>query len=282
MKPQFGLLRAREFFMKDLYTFDTSVESAQHSYNLVSEAYDKIFSRIGLPVIKCIGDATPMGGSVSHEYHYKVNIGEDQILLCESCNYCSNKNVFNETSCPNCDKNLKEYATTEVGHTFLLNTKYSKPLGAIYMKDNTEMPLVMGSYGLGLSRILAVTVHMLSTENNLRWPESIVPYTVCIITPKAGSKEETANQYLDKITEVLCQLNIDVIIDDRTESTIGRRFRNADVTGFPYIIVIGKAALEPTPLFEVHDVYNSKSQNLSFEAVCDYFKSMKEKSNRDM
>lgn len=281
MKPHFGLVRAREFFMKDLYTFDKSAEAAEESYHLVSQAYDKIFSRIGLPVIKCIGDATSMEGTRSHEYHYETNIGEDHILTCESCNYSTNKNVSDQTNCPHCTKNLKETATAEVGHTFSLSTKYSELLGAFCLMGTKELPLVMGSYGLGLSRIFAVTVHILSNENNLRWPQSIAPYTVCIITPKKGSKEEGANQHLDKIIAVLRDLNIDVIIDDRTELTIGRRFRNADVTGFPYIIVIGKTAIESVPLFEVHDVYNSKSQNLSFDAICDYFKSMEAESNRD-
>ncbi|XP_050452625.1 probable proline--tRNA ligase, mitochondrial isoform X1 [Cataglyphis hispanica] len=271
MKPRLGFLRSREFIMKDLYTFDTNLDNAQYTYDLVCESYNNIFNQIGIKYEKVIGDVGTIGGLVSHEYHYISNIGEDIILQCPSCHFSINQTISKMTNCPKCENKLQQHTTAEIGHTFLLNTKYSQPLKAMYMEQNELKPMVMGCFGLGLSRILMLTVELLSTINEIRWPIKLAPYTVCIIPPKAGSKEESASNYVERLFEILCKRDIDAILDDRTQFTIGKRFVFARALGYPYIIIIGKLSTRPIPLFEVYDVNNSVHNELSLEQISHYF-----------
>lgn len=274
MKPRLGLLRSREFIMKDLYTFDINLDSAQHTYDLVCESYNNIFRQIDIKYTKSIGDMGTIGGLMSHEYHYMSDIGEDTILQCPLCNFSINQNISKTTSCPECKNELQQHTVAEVGHTFLLDTKYSQPLNATYIEENKSIPMVMGCFGLGLSRIITLAVEMLSTNNEIRWPIKLAPYTVCIIPPKAGSKEEITTVYVEQLFEILCKRNIDAILDDRTHYTIGKRLLFARASGYPYIIVIGKAATQSIPLFEIHEVNNSthdNSRELSLDQISNYF-----------
>ncbi|XP_029158945.1 probable proline--tRNA ligase, mitochondrial isoform X1 [Nylanderia fulva] len=274
MKPRLGFLRSREFIMKDLYTFDTNLDNAKYTYDLVCESYNNIFKQIGIKYEKVVGDVGTIGGLVSHEYHYVSNVGEDVILQCPSCYFSINQTISETTSCPKCKNELQQYNAAEIGHTFLLNTKYSQPLKAMFMEQHELKPLVMGCFGLGLSRILMLTVEILSTNNEIRWPVKLAPYTVCIIPPKAGSKEENASNYVERLFEILCKHDIDVILDDRTNLTIGKRFVFARAVGYPYVIIVGKAATRSIPLFEVHDINNSVCNDLSLEQISHYFDSI--------
>ncbi|XP_014485317.1 PREDICTED: probable proline--tRNA ligase, mitochondrial [Dinoponera quadriceps] len=271
MKPRHGLLRSRELIMKDLYTFDTTLDNARNTYDLVCKAYNKIFQQIGIDHIKVIGDVGTIGGLLSHEYHYVSDIGEDVIFRCSSCDYSVNQTISETTICPKCKDELHRHNSAEVGHTFLLDTKYSKPLKAMYVKNNELKPMTMGCYGLGLSRILALVIEILSTNSEMRWPVNLAPYTAYIIPPKAGSKEENTSAYVEQLFEILRQHDIDTILDDRTQFTIGKRFMYARAIGYPYVIVIGKAATQSVPLFEVHDLNNSTCRELSLEQMNHYF-----------
>ncbi|XP_017889778.1 probable proline--tRNA ligase, mitochondrial [Ceratina calcarata] len=271
MKPRLGFLRSKEFLMKDLYTFDTNISEAQETYTSVCEAYDNIFKKLGIQFMKAIGDPGSIGGSLSHEYHYTCNIGEDTLCICSSCEYAINKTMCNQSQCPKCNGDFREENTSEVGHTFLLDTKFTKPLNVTQKLKNESIPLAMGSYGLGLSRIFTVATEILSTEEELRFPKAIAPYTVCVILPKKGSKEETGSQYLNEIIETLDRLNIDFVLDDRTNLTIGNRLMHSRVSGFPYAIVIGKSTIRSPPLIEVHDIYDSTSYELPTEDIPNYF-----------
>ncbi|XP_076650748.1 prolyl-tRNA synthetase 2-like protein, mitochondrial [Halictus rubicundus] len=271
MKPRHGFFRSREFVMKDLYTFDASLDNANTTYKLIGEAYDSIFKQIGISYVKAIGNTGSIGGLMSHEYHYKCEVGDDTVCICSSCQHAINKTVCKESHCPECNSTFLEQNTAEVGHAFLLDTKYTEPLKAHCHIQNKYVPSVMGCFGLGLSRILTVMAETLSTENELRWPKNLAPYTVCIIPPKAGSKEEIAAQYVDKIVEILNQLNIDAILDDRTHLTIGYRFKESNLTGYPYIIIIGKSATKSPPTFEVHNINDSSKSDLSLEGMLSYF-----------
>ncbi|XP_024944462.1 probable proline--tRNA ligase, mitochondrial isoform X2 [Cephus cinctus] len=271
MKPRLGLLRGREFVMKDLYTFDTNLENAQNTYNKICESYDSLFKQIGVDYVKVIGAAGIIGGSLSHEYHYLSDIGEDTVLLCQSCGYSVNSEVLNLSSCLKCNNNLSSHSAIEVGHTFLLDTKYSKPLNATFLDGPKPKPLVMGCFGLGLTRIIAAVVEILSTNEVLRWPNNLAPFNVCILTPKKGSKEEIAAPYAEQIFGILNELNVDTIIDDRIHLTIGRRMFDANRTGYPFIIVIGKTASNQNPMFEIHDVKNSTRIDTNIEGIINYF-----------
>ncbi|XP_032667580.1 probable proline--tRNA ligase, mitochondrial [Odontomachus brunneus] len=271
MKPRHGFLRSREFMMKDLYTFDTTLDNAKNTYDAVCDSYDNIFKQIDIDHVRVVGDVGTIGGLLSHEYHYISDIGEDIILRCPSCNYIIN-GIISKTTCPECKNELHKHNSAEIGHTFLLDTKYSQPLKAVYYtKDNKVQPMAMGCFGLGLSRILALVVEILSTNDEIRWPVKLAPYTACIIPPKTGSKEEHTSTYVEQLFEILHKRNIDTILDDQTQSTIGKRFVFARAIGYPYIIVIGKAATQSVPLFEVHDLNNSICQELSLEQINHYF-----------
>lgn len=177
-----------------------------------------------------------MGGSVSHEYHYLAATGEDQLTACDSCGYAANIETTNEKSsgknCQRCNStNLRIVTGIEVAHTFVLNDKYSKPLKATFLQENGKPEnLVMGCYGIGVSRLVAAAVEVLATENELRWPTLLAPFDVCIIGAKQGSKEENIANGVEH--EFCCSLSgicneQDVLIDDRSNLTIGKRLLDA-------------------------------------------------------
>lgn len=129
----------------------------------------------------------------------------------------------------------------------------------------------MGCYGLGLTRLMTAAVEILSTEESLRWPKCIAPFTVCILPPKEKSKESPAAHFTDAFIEMLNERNIDFIVDDRTNLTIGRRILDAKRTGYPYLIIIGKNSVQSSPLFEVHDLNNKLELDMSFDQLIDFF-----------
>lgn len=275
MKPRLGLLRSREFIMKDLYTFDVNAENSKITYDTVNQAYQNIFKSIEIPFVKVAADAGIIGGSLSHEYHYLSTIGEDQIKFCKSCQYYHDNATEPTDVCPKCSGNFEQINSVEVGHTFLLGTKYSKPLKATYNDNNNKQQhLHMGCYGLGITRIIATAVEILSSDLEIRWPLKLAPYTVCILPPKKGSKQETMAQLSYDLYMSLQNLNIDVIMDDRTDMSIGKRFIDVRKFGYPFAIVVGKSSLDTVPTVEVHDVYNASHVNLTQENVVEHLKNL--------
>ncbi|XP_046386144.1 probable proline--tRNA ligase, mitochondrial isoform X3 [Ischnura elegans] len=276
-KSRFGMLRGREFLMKDLYTFDQSLSAAENTYAEVCQTYDKIFDVIGVPYVKVAADNGIMGGSLSHEYHFLANIGEDLLMFCDTCNYGANKETFKEETCPSCKgRKMTERNGIEVGHTFVLGSRYSEPLEATFKGiDGKTTPLQMGSYGLGMTRILAAAIETLSPYDEIRWPISLAPYTVCIITPKEGSKEESASQLAYKLYSELNCINSlcgDIIVDDRGSMTIGKRVLEARKSGYPFVIVIGRKSVFADPLFEIINVSKSEQLDLNLKEVLEYFR----------
>ncbi|XP_076055064.1 prolyl-tRNA synthetase 2-like protein, mitochondrial isoform X2 [Oratosquilla oratoria] len=236
MKPRFGLLRCKEFVMKDLYTFDSSEAGAAETYEEVNNAYLRIFRKIGIPFLR------------------------DILWICQSCGEGTNSELITEDSqmnCHTCGGVLKKVMGIEVGHTFLLGRKYSEPMGAFYQDlQGKPQPLHMGCYGIGVSRLLAAAVEVLSTKAQMKWPLAFAPYKVCIIGPKKGSKEWAAVSWQDSLASVLSQnlgLGDDIIVDDRSTLTIGKRVLEAKNTGYPFVVIVGKKACEAVPQFEVID-----------------------------
>ncbi|KAJ1521253.1 hypothetical protein ONE63_002936 [Megalurothrips usitatus] len=264
-RPRYGLLRTREFVMKDLYSFDANEENALKTYQSVTESYEKIFQELGVKYVRVEGDSGMMGGSMSHEFHYPCEAGEERIIQCNSCKLPSNASLLDipTTSCPHCHStDISTMPGIEVGHTFILGTRYSQPMNATFIAaDKSMQSLIMGCYGLGLSRILAASLEALSLPTELRWPLAIAPYKACIITPKHGSKEEAASSLTQGLYDLIdCQPGFknDVIVDDRSNLSIGRRLTEARRIGYPLIIVIGKKAIEDIPRFEVFDLNNNQ------------------------
>lgn len=274
-KPRFGLLRSREFYMKDMYTFDSSEQAARRTYEQVCAAYCSLFTRLGLPFVKVRAATGSIGGSTSHEFQLPADIGEDRLLLCPQGHFAANVETLNgeQTSCPECGEKLSETKGIEVGHTFYLGTKYSSVANAVFSSAENKPQLAeMGCYGLGVTRILAASIEVLSTEDSIRWPSLIAPYQLCFIPPKRGSREEEEGAALlervyDELAQALPHLAGDAVLDDRGQLTIGKRLKDAQRLGYPYVVVAGKRVCEDPPVFEVWDQNAGKVLFLTKEGV---------------
>ncbi|XP_050294059.1 probable proline--tRNA ligase, mitochondrial [Anthonomus grandis grandis] len=280
MKPRFGLIRGREFLMKDMYSFDLNEKEAMKTYNTVIQSYNRIFERIGVHFVKVNGSSGAMGGNLSHEYHYPAEIGDDKIFICHQCDHKTNTELIKEDACPKCgeSKNITRSTAIEVAHSFFFGDKYAKPLNANYLDKNTKPhALQMGSYGIGVSRILGAALECLSLEQELRWPDSIAPYNVAIIPPKKGSKEAKLTEQLGEnlyrsLESHLPDLKYNILLDDRDSLTIGRRLLDCRRTGIRYIVVLNKMSCENPPIFELNDIVENKQLYLGKNEIITYIK----------
>jgi len=234
-----GLLRGREFLMKDLYSFHADQADLDKYYEEVSSAYERIFNRVGL------GDTTYLtfasGGTFakySHEFQTVTEFGEDLIYICDKCRLAVNKEIIDDQStCPKCgNKDLREDKAVEVGNIFKLGTKYSAPFDLSYSTQAGKKELVvMGCYGIGLSRIMGTVVEACHDDKGIVWPESIAPFKVHLISLK---EDEAA----EKIYNELIAKGIEVLYDDR-DLAAGEKFADADLIGCPYRVLVSKKTL---------------------------------------
>lgn len=273
MRPRFGLLRGREFLMKDMYTFDPSLEAAEQTYASMCQAYKNVFRTLELPIVQAVGATGAIGGTSSHEFHLLAETGEDQVYHCSRCGYAVNQEVVDGTpSCPehlstaDCCLTLKQ--GIEVGHAFLLGAKYSQIFKADFVdRDGKQRLAEMGCYGLGVTRILASAIEVLSSDEEIRWPRVMAPFQVCIVSAKEGGKESAAIPLAEKLYADLCQhaphLASDILLDDRGHMTIGRRVKDATRIGYPFIVIVGKRALEADSKFEVMNTTSGTTEFLS-------------------
>ena len=275
MNPRFGLLRSREFLMKDMYSFDAGFDAAKRSYDLVSNAYDELFRKLGLKTLKVEATVGNIGGSKSDEYHLPNPAGQDFIRYCYECHKGHNTELRKDDRCVGCGKEMEKIRSIEVAHTFLLGDKYSAIFNLQWIDQNgARQPVQMGCFGIGVTRLLAAAVDVsLDRNGNLRLPTAIAPYVCCsIIPPKAGSKEEHVCWPLSQTIAAAFVENFafqgseltgtDILLDDRCDMTIGRRLLDAKKLGIPVIIVIGKSAMEDVQRFEVHDLTATDQQML--------------------
>jgi len=239
-----GLLRGREFMMKDLYSFHSTEDDLDNYYEKTSLAYEKIFNRVG------IGDKTyktfASGGSFSqysHEYQTESESGEDHIYLCKKCKVAVNKEILQEQStCPECDSgDLQEIKAIEVGNIFKLKSKFSEPF-KLNFKDSkgNDKPVVMGCYGIGLGRLMGAVVEVSHDDNGIIWPQSIAPYQIHLIN--LGAEERVVSE-TDKLYELLCGIGYEVLWDDRDE-TAGSKLFDADLLGMPVRLVISNKTIQ--------------------------------------
>lgn len=277
MKPRFGLIRCKEFLMKDLYTFDIDLEAAKKTYEEVNDQYSKIFQQLQVPVEKILADTGVMGGKTSHEYHILTSIGEDQIVKCRNCSRAINKELDSKMICGQCQgSDVELHQGIEVAHSFVLEDRYSKVLKATFLsKEGKPVPLQMGCYGIGVTRLVAACVELLSLENEIRWPVALAPYKVCIISPKSGSKEESevkhSSQEIYDLLESSCgALSGEIVVDDRETLTIGKRMKEVKNLGIPFIVVIGSKATEAEPKLEVHSLNDDVCQFLSLSDTLNF------------
>ncbi len=265
VRPRFGVMRSREFLMKDAYSFDLDYEGARAAYNRMFVAYLRTFARMGLQAIPMRADTGPIGGDLSHEFIILASTGESEV-------FCHKE--FLDLKVPSADVNFGDdgemagivetwttpYAATdemhdeaaweaipetekvsargiEVGHIFHFGTKYSKPMNAsVTGPDGKEHFVSMGSYGIGPSRLLAAIIEASHDENGIVWPQSVAPFDIGLINMKAGDGE--CDRVCEELYGKLQAAGKDVLYDD-TDQRAGGKFATADLIGLPWQLVVG-------------------------------------------
>ena len=269
VRPRFGVMRSREFLMKDAYSFDLDEAGARHSYNKMFTAYLRTFSRLGLRAIPMRADTGPIGGNLSHEFIILASTGESEV-------FCHKD--FLDMDVPAVDVDFDDRATMqgvfddwtsryaatsemhdagafealpedkkvsargiEVGHIFYFGTKYSEPMRAVVNgPDGKETPVQMGSYGIGPSRLVAALIEASHDENGIVWPEEIAPFRVGLANLKVG--DAATDAACAQIYKALEAKGVDVLYDDRDERP-GAKFATMDLIGLPHQIIVGPKGL---------------------------------------
>lgn len=234
-----GLLRGREFIMKDLYSFHVDEKDFNQYYEKIKKAYLEIFSRCSLEVKIVEAD----GGSFSkfsHEFQVITKTGEDTILYCDKCDFAQNKEIAEVNdgdSCPKCDGKVVKASSIEVGNIFPLKNKFSIDMNAKFKdKDGNEKNPIMGCYGIGLTRVLGTLVEVYNDKRGIIWPESVAPYKVNLITIDKYAEA-------DNVYEALISKGVEVLYDDRDDVTAGEKFADADLIGCPVRVIVSDKSI---------------------------------------
>ena len=266
LRPRFGVMRCREFYMKDAYSFDLSDEDAQHSYNKFFLSYLKTFKRLDLSAIPMAADTGPIGGNLSHEFVIIANTGESKVYTDRRIFDVNNDEValdkkslmdlrkeynkyyavtdekFNQNEFDSnvTSENKLETKGIEVGHIFYFGDKYSKPMNASVDFNGSKEFVKMGSYGVGVSRLVGAIIEAKYDEKNeiMKWPLAISPYH-CAILPQINKNDKTNLEKALNIHEYLKSKNIDTIIDD-TDESISSKMKKFNLIGIPFQIILGK------------------------------------------
>jgi len=245
MRPRFGIVRACEFIMKDAYSFDRDQKGLEKNYQLMYGAYNRIFKRCGLDVVVAEADSGAMGGSVSHEFHFPAPIGEDEVVRCNKCSFSGalTDKTKEGTTCPDCKKGkLKKHTAIELGHIFQLGTKYSEVQGCTFLdEDGKRKPIIMGCYGIGVSRLISAIIEGYNDKAGIVWPKEVAPFDIEILPIAVDEKQTMA--LAAKYAVELEKQGFEVLVDDRDE-TAGRKFNDADLIGIPYRVILGKRTLK--------------------------------------
>ena len=250
MRPRYGLLRCREFLMKDMYSFDTNSEKALESYSKVCSAYEKIFTDISLPVLKTEADVGGMGGHFSHEFQLPCTLGENVLINCARCKIQANEEILSfdtnqvPTTCtsPNCCERKEEKAI-ELAHCFYLGTETSEKFGLKHFdQSGQKVPVEMGCYGIGVTRILGALCEHTSkrTPNRICWPGKLAPFQVSVIP--LSSKEPNHSRHLERAHEIYHSLDHalrgEIVLDNRMHLMHSYKLKDNSLFGFPYSIVL--------------------------------------------
>mgnify|MGYP001387571211 FL=1 len=291
VRPRFGIMRGREFLMKDAYSFDLDAESSRHAYNKMFVAYLRTYERMELKAIPMQADTGPIGGDLSHEFIILADTGESEVYC--HADYLDfqapDANVaYDDDLSPVIEHWTSHYAATdekhdparfdaevpkdrqistrgiEVGHIFYFGNKYSKPMGAMVMNaDGIEVPVEMGSYGIGVSRLVGAIIEASHDDDGIIWPATVAPFHVGLINLKVGDNacDATAREIYQKLRNA----GVDVLLDD-TEGRAGGKFATLDLIGLPWQIIVGPRGVK-SEVVEVKERRTGQRQELSVDAA---------------
>ncbi len=245
LRAKSGVLRGREFRMKDMYSFHTAQEDLNKFYYRALQAYVKVFSRCGINVKVVQASGGIFTSNVSHEFQAITPAGEDTLIACESCSFGQNleiATVKEGDACPECRGKLVKTKGIEVGNIFDLGTKYTDAFEfSVNNAEGSTQRLLMGCYGIGTSRLVGAIVETFHDEKGIIWPESIAPYRVHLVV--LAGKDEKVMQEAERLYGEMQKAGIEVLFDDRDESA-GRKFTDADLIGLPVRVVVSGRTLE--------------------------------------
>ena len=289
VRPRFGVMRCKEFYMKDAYSFDLSDEAAKISYNKMFFSYLKTFNKLGLKAIPMAADTGPIGGDLSHEFIILAETGESEIYADKKIFeidlkkysgdddslkkirndfmniYAVTDNKYDEKEFNKKVKKEDQIKTKgiEVGHIFYFSDKYSKPMNCLIDdKSGKKISVKMGSYGIGVSRLVGAAIEANYVNDVMKWPKSISPFDVVII-PSISKNNKENLQKAEKIYRELKKQKIDVLLDDVDEN-MSNKFKKHDLIGVPYQIIIGSKSEQD--MFEFKEL-NAKSEILSLDKI---------------
>jgi prolyl-tRNA synthetase len=289
VRPRFGVMRGREFLMKDAYSFDLDAAGARRSYNKMFVAYLRTFARMGLKAIPMQAETGPIGGDLSHEFIILADTGEsavycdrawldtdipaadvdyrgdlEPIVRRYTALYAATDEKHDPARCPLGADDLVTARGIEVGHIFYLGDKYSRPMGAFVTRpDGEAVPLEMGCYGIGVSRLVGALIEANHDDAGIVWPEPVAPFGVGLINLRPG--DERCRQAADDVYDKLRRAGVEVLYDDRDESP-GAKFATMDLIGLPFQLIVGPRGLAAGTV-EVKERRSGERQDLSIEAA---------------
>ena len=283
VRPRFGVMRGREFLMKDNYSFDLTEEESKISYNKMFTAYIKTFLRMGLTPISLRAETGPIGGNLSHEFQILAKTGESTLYYDkdlekidpETINpdklqsyYAAVDGLHDEKNCPISKEQLKISKGIEVGHIFYFGTKYSEKLSAFVQNNKGKKTAVhMGSYGIGISRLVGAIIEAFHDDKGIKWPISVAPFHVSLINLMIDDKACTKMSNI--MYEKISNSKLDVLYDDR-DCSIGKKLSDNDLIGIPYQVIIGKRDLKDN-IVQLKNRLNNETKKISPEEALNFF-----------
>jgi len=282
VRPRFGVMRGREFLMKDSYSFDLSQKKAKISYDIMFEAYLKTFLRLGLTPISLRANTGPIGGNLSHEFQILAKTGESKLFYdkeLEKINpeniniqklqsyYAAVDDLHDEEKCPIPKEQLQISKGIEVGHIFYFGTKYSEKLGAYVQNNKGEnIPVHMGSYGIGVSRLAGAIIEAFHDERGIKWPLSVAPFHISVINLMI--EDNICKNVSDDLYKKLSNNSYEVLYDDR-DCSVGKKLSDNELIGIPFQIIIGKRDLKNN-VIELKNRQNNETKKISPNEVINF------------
>ncbi len=278
IRPRFGVMRAREFLMKDAYSFHTDEKSLEKTYHVMLEAYRRIFTALGLQFRVVLADTGSMGGTFSHEFQALAESGEDVILYSDKSDYAANIEIANLQNVkagdlsPDGQGKLQMARGIEVGQVFQLGAKYSKLMNATVLDEKgSAIPLTMGCYGIGISRTVAAAIEQNHDDKGIIWPDAIAPFNIALV-PILMHKSERVRLAAESLYQKLLNEGYDVLFDDRNERP-GSMFSDMDLIGIPHRLVISERGLDQGTI-EYKNRRETEAQNVKNDELFSFLEKL--------